>query len=64
MVLGLVALWLGQTISQQLKSLDSPAEPSAEITFTLSNRAIAIWALACLAAIVPAGITGLQILVR
>jgi RsiW-degrading membrane proteinase PrsW (M82 family) len=59
-ILGLAALWLGRTIVQR----QDQQEETAEIDLVLSDRAVAIWALACLAAIVPAGIAGLQLLVR
>jgi RsiW-degrading membrane proteinase PrsW (M82 family) len=63
LVLGLAALWLGRAIVQKSAVPgESTGEPTGE--FALSDRALAIWALACLAAIVPAGITGLQLLVR
>ena len=32
--------------------------------FMLSDRAVAIWAVACLVAIVPAGIAGLKLWLR
>jgi RsiW-degrading membrane proteinase PrsW (M82 family) len=58
-ILGLIALWLGRvTIS------DSSANESWQTNFSVSDRAMAIWALACLAAIVPAGIAGLQFLIK
>jgi RsiW-degrading membrane proteinase PrsW (M82 family) len=63
-ILGLAALWLGRTTTQKTKPPVTRQGASADISFTLSNRAVAIWALACLAAIVPVGIVGLQILVR
>ena len=63
LVLGLAALWLGRAIVQKSAVPgESTGEPTGE--FALSDRAVAIWALACLAAIVPAGITSLQLLVR
>jgi RsiW-degrading membrane proteinase PrsW (M82 family) len=71
-VLGLAALWLGRAIVQRTGPVVTEVEHlrlravqvSAEIQFAISDRAVAIWALACLAAIVPAGITGLRLLVR
>jgi len=61
-VLGLAALWLGRAIVQRTAPTAAEVE-SADIQFAISDRAVAIWALACLAAIVPAGITGLRLLV-
>jgi RsiW-degrading membrane proteinase PrsW (M82 family) len=62
-VLGLAALWAGRTVADRLWADGAQAGP-AEGSFVLSDRAAAIWALACLVAIVPAGIAGLQILMR
>jgi hypothetical protein len=63
-ILGLAALWLGRAVEQNTQ-LSRPLEGEiTETSFTLSNRAVAIWALACLVMIVPAGIAGLQLLVR
>jgi RsiW-degrading membrane proteinase PrsW (M82 family) len=70
-VAGLAALWLGRRIAQGTDA-QAEAAPLApvlggdqnELAFPLSDRTVAIWALACLAAIVPAGITGLQLLMR
>jgi RsiW-degrading membrane proteinase PrsW (M82 family) len=59
-VLGLLALWLGRFV---LQHTEVPVEPSGP-QFALSDRAVAIWALACLTAIVPAGIAGLQLLMH
>jgi hypothetical protein len=63
-VLGLATLWMGRALAQRARLPSLPAAESADLQFTLSDRAVAIWALACLVAIVPAGITGLQLLVR
>ncbi len=62
-VLGLAALWMGRAIAQRSMAAAPELAPT-DIEFTLSDRAAAIWALACLAAIVPAGIAGLQLLMR
>jgi len=63
MALGLGALWLGRKIVERTRL---PFEDEAESTpsFELSNRAVAIWALACLVAIVPVGVTALRALLR
>jgi RsiW-degrading membrane proteinase PrsW (M82 family) len=64
-VLGLAALGIGRSIAQNMKVPGvPPGAESAEVEFTLSDRSVAIWALACLVAIVPAGIAGLQLLIR
>lgn len=63
-VLGLAALWLGRAIVRRVRPpVPEGAEPF-EAQWALSDRAVAIWALACLAAIVPAGITSLKLLVH
>lgn len=64
-VLGLAALGIGRSIVQNMKVPGPPpSAESADIEFTLSDRSVAIWALACVVAIVPAGIAGLQLLIR
>ncbi len=63
-VLGLAALWLGRATAGQARLPDGAEGVPAEAQFILSDRAVAIWALACLVAIVPAGITGLRLLMR
>lgn len=63
-ILGLAALWVDRGVAQRARlPLERESEP-AEVGAGLSDRAVAIWALACLVAIVPAGIAGLQLLVR
>ncbi len=67
-VLGLGALWVGRTAVTRLSqptavgdtATVAPAAGDALPVF--SDRALAIWALACLVTIVPAGITGLKVL--
>ncbi len=61
-ILGLFALWLGRATVQGLNWPANVVRESAQTEFTLSDRSAAIWALACLVAIVPAGIAGLQLL--
>ncbi len=63
-VLGLAALWLGRATVQRSGLPGESSADAAQAQFALSDRAVAIWALACLAAIVPAGITGMQLLIR
>ncbi|MBN2502373.1 MAG: PrsW family intramembrane metalloprotease [Anaerolineales bacterium] len=63
-VLGLAALWLGEAI---FKTEGSDSERDADVMeelFMVSDRAMAIWAFACLVAFVPAGIAGLQLILR
>jgi RsiW-degrading membrane proteinase PrsW (M82 family) len=63
-MLGLIALWLGRSIAQKAGLPETLNRETVETDFTLSNRHVAIWALACLVAIVPIGITGLRLLLR
>jgi len=63
-VLGLAAMWLGRTLVQRSGLPGESTSEPVQAQFALSDRAVAIWALACLAAIVPAGITSLQLLVQ
>lgn len=68
-VLGLAALWLGRSLAQAERpagweALLSPEEAAPDRRFILSDRAMAIWALACLAALVPLGIAGLKMVLR
>jgi RsiW-degrading membrane proteinase PrsW (M82 family) len=63
-VLGLSALWIGRAYGQDKPLLESQKGELADPRFISSDRAAAIWALACLAAILPAGIVGLLIWLR
>ncbi len=60
LILGLSALWIGRAYGHDKPLLPSESE-SEEARFIPSDRAIAIWAIACLIAIVPAGIAGLKL---
>ena len=64
LILGLSALWIGRAYGHNKPILSLEEEAPAEARFTPSDRAVAIWALACLAAIVPAGIAGLKLWLR
>lgn len=55
-VLGLAALWLGRV---QVRAEEDLA--GLEPRLVLSDRVAALWALACLMALVPAGIAGLKL---
>ncbi|MBE7552136.1 MAG: PrsW family intramembrane metalloprotease [Anaerolineales bacterium] len=63
-ILGLVALWLGSSVVGNMEMAEGRDRRQFTADFTLSDRSIAIWALTCLVAIVPAGIAGLQLLMR
>ncbi|MBN1933411.1 MAG: PrsW family intramembrane metalloprotease [Anaerolineae bacterium] len=60
-VLGLAALWVGRTVTRRLPSPVDEGDVS-EIPLILPDRSVAIWALLCLVAFLPAGIVGLQLL--
>ncbi len=62
LILGLLALWLGRATAQQLIEGEELLRFQAA-EFEISDKAIAIWGLACLVAIVPAGIAGLKLVV-
>lgn len=63
-ILGVTALWAGRSIVQNVELDISENRESAKLDFIVSDRSIAIWAMICLVAIVPLGITGLQLLFR
>ncbi len=63
-ILGLIALWLGDFVARNTELAELRDRQPVRVDFTLSNRSVAIWALTCLVAIVPVGITGLQLLMR
>ena len=62
-ILGLSALWIGRAYGHNKPFLPSVGTTDEE-RFVLSDRAVAIWAIACLIAIVPAGIAGLKLWLR
>lgn len=63
-ILGISALWIGRAYGHDKPFLSTEEAVSSDARFMLSDRGIAIWALACLVAIVPAGIAGLKIWLR
>jgi hypothetical protein len=63
-ILGLSALWIGRAYGHNKPILPADEKALPEERFMLSDRAVAIWALACLVAIVPAGIAGLKLWLR
>lgn len=63
-ILGISALWIGRAHGHNKAILYTEQEAPSDASFMLSDRAIAIWAVACLVAIVPAGIAGLQLWLR
>ncbi|MCK6540088.1 MAG: PrsW family glutamic-type intramembrane protease, partial [Anaerolineales bacterium] len=63
-VLGLSALWIGRAYGHDKPILPTEEAVSTDARFVPSDRAVAIWAFACLIAIVPAGIAGLKLWLR
>jgi len=63
-ILGLAALWAGRHFGEPASTPKIQDESPLEGDFIPSDRALAIWALAFLVAIVPSGIAGLQLLLR
>jgi len=63
-ILGLAALWLGSSIIQARGIVPAEEMDSDDELFMISDRTMAIWGFACLVAFVPAGIAGLQLILR
>ena len=63
LILGITALWIGRSYGYN-KPLLGMEERSTEAEFLPSDRAIALWAVICLIALVPAGIAGLKLWLR
>jgi PrsW family intramembrane metalloprotease len=63
-ILGVVALWFGRAYGYDKPILPAGEEALPDAWLAPSDRAIAIWALVCLVAIVPAGIVGLKLWLR
>jgi len=63
-ILGISALWIGRAHGHNKPFLTMQEADSPDAAFMPSDRAIAIWAVACLIAIVPAGIAGLKLWLR
>ncbi len=61
-VLGLTTLWLGRAVANERSLLTLSTREVGE--FDLSDRAIAVWAVACLVVIVPLGVTALQLVLK
>jgi RsiW-degrading membrane proteinase PrsW (M82 family) len=64
LLLGISALWIGRAFGHGQTPLLFRGEAATETDFLPSDRALAIWAFACLVAIVPAGIAGLKLWLR
>jgi hypothetical protein len=62
-ILGLATLWIGRAYGHDRPWLLAESQ-EADATPVLSERAIALWAVVCLLAIVPLGIAGLKLWLR
>lgn len=63
-ILGISALWVGRIYGHGKSILSVEGEEAPEARFIPSDRALAIWAVTCLIALVPAGIAGLKLWLR
>ena len=63
-ILGLATLWIGRAYGYDESVLSSLGSSPDSTRFTPSDRAVAVWAIACLIALVPAGIVGLKLWLR
>lgn len=66
-ILGIAALWLGRSYGYNRPLTAAPiadGDSASATGFALSERAVALWALTCLLAIVPIGIAGLRLWLR
>jgi RsiW-degrading membrane proteinase PrsW (M82 family) len=63
-LLGISALWMGRAFGRGESPKLPLADEHADTSLPPSERTLAIWALACLTAIVPIGIAGLTLWLR
>lgn len=63
-LLGIAALWIGRAYGHDKPVFAAEGKASPEAGFVPSDRALALWAVVCLMALVPAGIAGLKIWLR
>jgi hypothetical protein len=63
-LLGIAALWIGRAFGRGESPSLFPANEQTGASLPPSERTLAIWALACLTAIVPIGIAGLSLWLR
>ena len=61
LLMGIAALWVGRTLGHDHPLLATSETDGAAGAAAPSERALALWALACLLAIVPMGIMGLRL---
>lgn len=63
-LLGIFALWMGRAFGRGESPNLFPTSEQTDASLPPSERTLAIWAFACLAAIVPIGIAGLSLWLR
>jgi RsiW-degrading membrane proteinase PrsW (M82 family) len=64
LILGIAALWIGRAYGHNRPLTAAPAtdvDSASNMDFAPSERAMALWGLACLLALVPMGIAGLKL---
>jgi RsiW-degrading membrane proteinase PrsW (M82 family) len=62
LILGITALWIGRAYGHDTPLLAAEGEASSpDAQFIPTDRAVALWAVVCLIALVPAGIAGLKL---
>lgn len=64
LILGIAGLWIGHAYGHDRPLSAALEGDPAEAGFVPSDRAMALWGLACLLALVPVGITGLRLWLR
>ncbi len=60
-LLGISALWMGRIVGRGESPQSFPDDKQTDASLPPSERTLAIWALACLTAILPIGIAGLSL---
>jgi hypothetical protein len=63
-ILGLTALWIGRAYGNDRPILPVEGGETEEARMRPSDQAVALWAVACLIAILPVGIAGLKLWLR
>lgn len=61
LILGIAALWVGRSYGHDRSFLDPGETTQRDVSISPSDRAVAVWALICLAALLPIGIAGLKL---
>jgi RsiW-degrading membrane proteinase PrsW (M82 family) len=64
LILGIAGLWIGRAYGHNRPLIAAPEAGTPDSEFAPSERAMALWGLACLLALVPVGIAGLKLWLR